>query len=154
MKFTHNGTWHFGTNATVSDKLKKGLFALLGKSEAPQTPAAIFGEALINGEIRWEVTVELNVEDFVAIQREARDNDNHILEWLQKYGKTLVAGAGQVLAEAKKDVPEWQKLWHEYEMQEAKNDHEKTILKMRLRKEERTVEKAEAAKEENNGDKD
>lgn len=154
MKFTHNGTWHFGTNATVSDKLKKGLFALLGKSEAPQTPAAIFGEALINGEIRWEVTVELNVEDFVTIQREARDNDNHILEWLQKYGKTLVAGAGQVLTECKKDLPEWQKLWHEYEMQEAKNDHEKTILKMRLRKEERTVEKAEAAKEENNGDKD
>lgn len=142
MKFTHNGTWHFGTNATVSDKLKKGLFALLGKSEAPQTPAAIFGEALINGEIRWEVTAELNIEDFIAIQREARDNDNHILEWLQKYGKSFVAGANQILVEAKKDVPEWQKLWHEFNMQEIKNNHEKDMIRTEFRKEERAAEKS------------
>ena len=142
MKFTHNGTWHFGTNATVSDKLKKGLFALLGKSEAPQTPAAIFGEAFINGEIRWEVTAELNIEDFIAIQREARDNDNHILEWLQKYGKTLVAGVGQLLEEAKKDLPEWQKLMHEYNVQEVKNEHERTMVRNQLHKEERAEEKS------------
>ena len=144
MKFTHNGTWHFGTNATVSDKLKKGIFALLGKSEAPQTPTAIFGEALINGEIRWEVTAELNVEDFIAIQREARDNDNHILEWFQKFGKSMVAGASQVLTEAKKDLPEWQKLMHEYNVQEVKNDHERTMVRIQLRKEERAAEKSAA----------
>ena len=143
MKFTHNGKWTFGTNATISDKIKKSFLALLCKSEAPQTPAAIFGEAVLNGELCWEISAELNVEDFIAIQREARDNDNHILEWFQKFGKSLIAGTNQILDEAKKDLPEWQKLIYEYNMQEAKNDHEKTILKMRLRKEERTAEKAE-----------
>lgn len=153
MKFTHNGTWHFGSNATVSDKIKKSIFALLGKTEVPQTPAAIFGEAVVNGEIRWEISAELNVEDFIAIQREARDNDNHILEWLQNYGKALIAGAGQVLAEAKKDVPEWQKLMHEYNVQEIKNNHEERVLRTKLVAEELAAEKAAKVKEES-GDKD
>lgn len=148
MKFTHNGTWHFGSDATISDKIKKGIFALLGKSEAPQTPAAIFGEAVINGEIHWEISAELNVEDFIAIQREARDNDNHILEWLQKYGKSLVVGAGQVLAEAKKDVPEWQKLWHEFNMQEIRDSHDERVLRTKLVAEELAAEKAAKVKEE------
>lgn len=143
MRFTHSGKWNFGTNATVSDKLKKGLFALLGKTESPQSPAAIFGEALINGELCWEVTAELNVEDFIAIQREARDNDNHILEWFQKFGKSMVAGAKEVLEEAKKDVPEWQKLMHNYNMQEIKNSNERSKLREEIRK----AEKAEAAEE-------
>jgi hypothetical protein len=146
MKFTHSGIWTFGTNASLSDKFKKGLFALLGKCEAPQSPAAIFGEAVINGEIRWEVSAELNVEDFIAIQREARDNDNHVLEWLQNYGKSLISGAGQVLEEAKKDVPEWQKIIHEYNIQEIKNNHEEAMMRTKVRKEERAAEK-EADKE-------
>ena len=149
MKFTHNGTWHFGTNASLSDKFKKGLFAILGKSEAPQSPAAIFGEAVINGEIQWVITAELNVEDFIAIQREARDNDNHVLEWLQNYGKSIVAGAGQVLAEAKKDLPEWQKLMHDYNMQEIRNGHDERALRTKLVAEELAAEKAAKVKEEN-----
>ena len=141
MKFTHSGKWTFGTSATVSDKIKKGLFALLGRTEAPQTPAAIFGDAMINGELNWEISAELNVEDFLAIQKEARENDNHILEWFQKYGKSLLAGANQILTEAKKDIPEWQALMHEYNLQEKKNNHETIMLNIKLRKEEKAAEK-------------
>ena len=153
MKFTHNGKWTFDARTTVSDKIKKAIFSLLGKSE-PTTVPNVFGEAIANSEIYWEVSAELNVEDFIAIQREARDNDNHILEWLQNYGKALIAGAGQVLAEAKKDVPEWQKLMHEYNVQEIKNSHEKRVLRTKLVAEELAVEKAAKVKEENSGDKD
>lgn len=140
MKFTYNGTWHFGTNATVSDKIKKSIFTLLGKGEAPQTPAAIFGEAMVNGEIQWEATCELNVEDFLAIQREARENDNHILEWSKRFGKDLLNGIKETVSSAKEIVPEIQKISQDYELQEIKNSNERSKLREEFRK-------AEAAEE-------
>ena len=142
MKFTYNGTWHFGTNATVSDKIKKSIFALLGKSETPQTPAAIFGEAMLNSEIHWEASCELNVEDFIAIQKEARENDNHILEWYKKFGKDLLNGIKETVSSAKEIVPEIQKISQDYKLQEIKNEHERTMVRFQLRKEERAEEKS------------
>lgn len=149
MKFTYSGKWDFNARTTVSDKIRTTLSNLIAsikggaEVKAGEKPAQIFGEILSNSEICWEASCELNVEDFLAIQKEARENDNHILEWSKKFGKDLLNGIKESVSSAKEIVPEIQKISQDYELQEIKNSNERS----KLREENRKAEKAEAAEE-------
>ena len=130
MKFSTSGKWTFNANATLSDKIRSKLSNLIAAIKGAdvkdgEKPVQIFGEILSNSEISWEASCELNVEDFMAIQKEARDNDNHILEWSKKFGKDLLNGIRVTVAEAKTIVPEIQKISQDYEIQEIKNSAER-----------------------------
>ena len=148
MRFSTSGKWTFGANATVSDKIRSKLQNLISAIKGAdvkdgEKPVQLFGEILSNSEIRWEASCELNVEDFIAIQKEARDNDNHILEWYRSFGKDILNGARQTVAEAKEIVPEIQKISQDYEIQEIKNSAERENLRKEIRK---STESAESAK--------
>lgn len=139
MRFSTSGKWTFNANATVSDKIRNriaNLVAAIKGADAKDSekPIQIFGEILSNSEIHWEASCELNVEDFIAIQKEARDNDNHILEWYRSFGKDLLNGVRVTVAEAKTIVPEIQKISQDYEIQEIKNSAERENLRKEIKK--------------------
>lgn len=142
MRFAVNGKWTFNSNSVVSDKIRNKLASLWqsikgSKSkDSDESPAKIFGEFIANSEISWEASCELNIEDFMAIQKEARENDNHILEWYQKFGKSLVAGSKLIVNEAKEVVPQVQTILHDLEMQCIKDQHEERVRRSELKKEE------------------
>ena len=141
MKFSTSGVWTFNGNVSVSDKIRSKLSNLIAAIKGSdvkdgEKPVQIFGEVLSNSEIHWEASCELNVEDFMAIQKEARENDDHILEWTKKFGKSLINGVRETVAEAKTIVPEIQKITQTYQIQEIKNSAEKSKLREEVKKEE------------------
>jgi hypothetical protein len=137
MKFTTSGKWTFNGNVSVSDKIRSKLSNLIAAIKGSdvkdgEKPVQIFGEVLSNSEICWEASCELNVEDFIAIQKEARENDNHILEWSRKFGKDLLSGIKASVSEAKEIVPEIQKIAQDYEIQEIKNSTERSKIRKEM----------------------
>lgn len=141
MKFSVNGKWSFNANATLSDKIRSKLTNLISAIKGAdvkdsEKPTQLFGEILSNSEICWEASCELNMEDFMAIQKEARQNDDHILEWYKKFGKSLISGTKLMVNEAKEVVPQVQTILHDLEMQCIKDQHEERVRRSELKKEE------------------
>ena len=142
MRFAVNGKWVFNSNSTVSDKIRNKLACLWSSlkgskiKDSDESPAKIFGEFVANSEICWEASCELNIEDFMAIQKEARENDDHILEWYKKFGKSLVAGTKVIVNEAKEIVPEVQTILHDLEMQTIEDQHNERVRRSELKKSE------------------
>jgi hypothetical protein len=150
MKFSASGKWTFNGNVSLSDKIRSKLSNLIAAIKGAdvkdgEKPVQIFGEVLSNSEIHWETSCELNVEDFIAIQKEARENDNHILEWCKKFGKALIDGVLEIVTEAKVIVPEVQQIDQDYEIQKIKNSEERSKLREEVKRAEKErAEKGEA----------
>lgn len=141
MKFSVNGKWTFNSNATVSDKIRDKISNLIASLKGAnvkdgEKPVQIFGEILANSEICWEASCELNLEDFMTIQKEARQNDDHILEWYQKFGKSLIAGTKVIVNEAKEIAPQIQTILHDLEMQTIEDQHKERVRRAEVKAEE------------------
>lgn len=151
MKFSYTGKWTNKAQATLSDKIRRAFENLFNKilnKEASDetTEPKLFGNVVIDSELNWELSSEMSLDEFKEIARSAREDDEHLLEWLREFGKSLIAGAKQCTEAAKELLPDIKALKnqdrnfdedirHEHALKSAQNMHDEQILREKLARE-------------------
>lgn len=133
MKFSAKGHWNWDLNGSGSDKIKKILGKLKNIINKDENNYTVIEANSMMG-ISYECSVDIDVDEMIQLLKCQIVSDKNALEVLKDLGKSAIKGAQQIREAASVEIPEWQKIMHEYEMQQERDEKEIEDLHESLRK--------------------
>ena len=123
MKFSAKGHWSWELNGSVSDKIKKILGKLKNIINKDENNYTVIEANSMMG-ITYECSLDINADEMIQLLKCQIASDKNALEVLKDLGKSAIKGAQQIREAATVEIPLWQKIFHESDMQEARDKRE------------------------------
>ena len=134
MKFCAKGHWSWELNGSVSDKIKKILGKLKHIIDKDNNTNTVIEANSMMG-IDYVFSLDVNCDEMIQLLKCQIESDKNALEVLKDLGKSAIKGAQQIREAATVEIPLWQKIFHESDMQEARDKRELEKLHESFRKE-------------------
>ena len=125
MKFSVKGHWSWDLNGSVSDRIKKILSKIkniIVKNDDDSSDTIIEANSIM--EMSYEASLDINCEEMIQLMKCTIESDKNALQVLKELGHSAIKGAKELREAAAAEIPEWQKIMHQYEMQQERDEKE------------------------------